>query len=96
MAKFEINNWKSYEIDFYNHGTEEEKRFLSSLSNHDHCVTCYNKSGTDWVKRLSGMTFRLNGMSYYPKLKEYLDYRLNLHLRKEKLKKINEFYEANQ
>lgn len=92
MAKFEINSW-GYEIDFYNHGTESEKKFLSSLSSD--CISCYYKEGTNWVKRLSGMTFRLNGMSYYPKLKEYLDYRLNIHLRKEKLKKINEFIEDN-
>ncbi len=96
MARFIINNWNYYEIDFYNYGTESEKNFLSGLSKHDFCIACYNKSGTDWIKRSSGMTFRLNGMSYYPKLKQYLDYRLNIHLRKEKLKKINEFYEANQ
>ena len=96
MAKFVINNWKCYEIDFHNYGTESEKKFLSSLSKYDECITIFMKDGVDWVKRSSGMTFRICLMNYYPKLKEYLDNRLNIHLRKEKLQKINEFYEANK
>ena len=36
------------------------------------------------------MTFRLNGMRYYPKLKEYLDHRLKIHIRREKLQKIED------
>ena len=90
MAKFIINSWGYYEIDFYNYGTKSEKEFLSSLANHNDCVSCYNKDGTEWIKRLSGMTFRLNGMNYYPKLKEYLDHKLKIHIRREKLQKIED------
>ena len=87
---------KFYEIDFYNYGTKSERIFLSSLSKNELALGIFYKEGTEWSKRISGMTFRIIHMDYYPKLKEYLDYRLNIHLRKEKLKKINEFYEANQ
>ena len=90
MAKFKINSWGYYEIDFYNHGTEKEKKFLSSLSKHDRCIDTFMKEGIEWISRSSGMTFRLNGMNYYPKLKQYLDYRLNAQLRKEKLLKISQ------
>lgn len=90
MAEFKINNWHYYEIDFYNHGTESEKKFLSSLSKHDECITIFMKEGSDWISRSSGMTFRICLMNYYPKLKQYLDYRLNIHLRKEKLLKISQ------
>ena len=90
-----MSSWKFYEIDFKNYGTESEKKFLSSLSKNEEALGVFYKEGSDWVKRISGMTFRINFMNYYPKLKEYLDYRLNIHLRKEKLKKINEFIENN-
>lgn len=91
MTKFEINSSGHYEIDFYNYGSESEKNFLSNLSKRNDCVACFYKSGSDWIKIVSGMTFRLNGMSYYQKLKEYLDHKLNLYLRKSKLQKISEF-----
>jgi len=90
MSKFKINSLNNYEIDFYNYGTESEKKFLSSLSKHNDCISCFYNEGSIWAKRISGMTFRLNGMNYYPKLKEYLDHKLNIYLRKLKLQKISQ------
>ena len=90
MSKIKINDWGYYEIDFYNHGTEEEKQFLSKLSKHEEAIGVFFKNGTNWSKRLSGMTFRISAMNYYPKLKEYLDHKLNIYLRKSKLQKISQ------
>ena len=90
-----MSSWKFYEIDFKNYGTESEKKFLSSLSKNELALGIFYKEGAEWVKRMSGMTFRIIHMNYYPKLKEYLDYRLNIHLRKEKLLKLNK-YETNK
>lgn len=88
MAEFKINNWGYYEIDFYNYGTEEEKKYLTNIDKF--IISIYCKRGENWIKRSSGMTFNIFSMSYYPKLKQYLDYRLNIHLRKEKLLKISQ------
>ena len=86
MAKFEINSWGYYEIDFYNHGTESELEHLLKLDKY--CTGTFYKDRDKWISISSGMSFNISNMSYYPKLKEYLDYRLNIHLRKSKLQKI--------
>jgi hypothetical protein len=88
MAQFEKNSWGYYEIDFYNYATEEEKRILHSFGLND--FSCYFKDGPNWTQRISGMTFNFKSHPYYAKLAKYLDDRLKIYLRKEKLKQLND------
>lgn len=86
MANFYFEKYiNNYEIDFYNHGTEEETSFL--IQNNIE-IGCYYKDGNEWSKRMSGMTFNIKHLKCYPELKKYLDYRFNTFIRKEKLKKL--------
>lgn len=88
MANFYFERYvNNYEIDFYNHGTNEEKLFLKQNNIE---IGCYYKSGVEWCKRMSGMTFNIKHLDNYNKLKEYLDYRFNQFIRKQKLERINE------
>ena len=83
MAEFYFEKYiNNYEIDFVNDGTEEER---STFERHNIPSGCYFKSGDEWVKRVSGMTYNIKGTSYYPLLKKYLDHRLNVYLRKMKI-----------
>jgi hypothetical protein len=86
MASFYLNNWKYYEIDFYNHSTEEEALYF--INNNIELGTFY-KDHNDWVKRISGMTFNIKNVKYYPILKQYLDKRFQSYLRKIKIENIN-------
>lgn len=87
MANFYLNSWKHYEIDFYNHSTEEEKKYFDE---NKIPLGTYYKEHNDWVKRTSGMTFNIKNLKYYSILKEYLNKRFNSYMRKIKIDKINE------
>lgn len=87
MANFYLNNWKYYEIDFYNHSTKEEAFYF--INNKIELGTFY-KEHNDWIKRTSGMIFNIKNSNYYSTLKEYLDKRFNLYMRKIKIDNINE------
>jgi len=86
MAEFYYEKYvRNYEIDFYNDGTEEEKEFLKSKGIE---LSTYYKSGRQWNMRISGMTYQILSLDYYPALKEYLDRRFEQYIRKLKLEKI--------
>lgn len=86
MAEFYFEEYiKNYEIDFYNEGTEEEKSYLKSKGI---SIDTYYKDSDKWCSRSGGMTFNLTHMTSYPALKEYLDYRFNMYMRKKKLEKL--------
>jgi hypothetical protein len=91
MAQFELNSWGFYEIDFYNYSTQQERdTFFVKFGMYD--LKCFFKDGNEWTERISGMTFNIKNSSYYPEMKKYLDDRLRIYLRIQKLKKINENY----
>jgi len=87
MANFYLNRWKHYEIDFYNYSTEKETLYF--INNNIELSTFY-KDHNDWIKIISGMTFNIKNIKYYPILQEYLDKRFNAYMRKLKIEKINE------
>jgi len=89
--KFEINDWGYYEIDFYNDVPDKIKIKISkSLDLTFDCIDdCYILKDNNWAKRHSGMIYGIKHLDYYPIIKDFLDKELNLFLRKEKLKKIN-------
>lgn len=84
-----MNDWGFYEIDFYDSSTEEERKILRDICKKDISgeVGCYYLNDK-WTKRISGMSFNISSLGYYENLKNYLDFRLNQYLRKEKLKKL--------
>jgi modification methylase len=91
MANFYFDKYvHSYEIDLYNHVTNEEKIILYKIfeNNYGMIGGIYFIKGGDWYSRSSGMVYNIKSMDYYPALKEYLDYRFNLYMRKLKLEKI--------
>lgn len=88
MADFYYEEYvHNYEIDFFNYGIKEEIDFFEKNNIE---VGCYYKNRNEWNKRISGMLYNITHLNYYPKLKEYLDYRFNIFTRKEKLKKLDE------
>ena len=85
---FELNRWGYYEVDFY-YNNEKRKLIANRLNMAMNDITCFYKDGDEWIKRTSGMSFNIKHLVYYSRLKTYLDKELNTHLRKLKIKKLD-------
>lgn len=92
MIQFKYERYvRNYEIDYYNGLTQKEKEKLSKnlgITIEDISHNFY-KTYNGWSYRISGMTFDIKDLYWYPIMKKHLDKEFNIFMRKEKLKKLN-------